>query len=163
MARGDTHIGHAVSESETLDQVIAHLTAMTVGSRADQRRLAESLDLLYALKRQATVGMHRNSGAPRSKKRNPVLALFGNPSKTKHAIDCGEVLSHNVQAVLYVRDDDGEEYAHGYGLEDDHDLELHTHRDGAVTIGGLKRETGFALVGLPGGEVVICDAAEVDE
>lgn len=160
MARGGTQVGHAVSESETLDQIIAHLTAMSPSSRADQRRLAEATDLAYALKRQATMGVHAN---PRSRKRNPILALFGNPSKMKRAIECGEVLSHNVQAVLYVRDDDGEEYAHGYGLDDDNDLQLKTHRDGSVTIGGLKRETGFALVGLPSGEVVICDAAEVDE
>jgi hypothetical protein len=159
MARGATSVGHALSESETLDQIIAHLTAMTPSSRADQHRLLKATDLAYALKRQASMGVHANA---RGRKKNPMLALFGNPSKLRCALREGEVLSHNVQAVLYLRDDDGEPYAHAYGLKRDDDLKLKTGANGDVTLGGLADETGMALVGLPNGEVVICDAREVD-
>lgn len=62
------------------------------------------------------------------------------------------IISHNVQAVLYLRDDDGEPYVHGFG---DADLELHTHRDGAVTIGRLKDRTGVELVLKPDGSVLL--------
>jgi hypothetical protein len=152
MARGETQVGTSVSESETLNRAIALLSGIYPDHKPEQRMLAAAIDLLYGLKRQASMGIHQNA-----RKKNPVLALFGNPHVRE-----GEVLSRNVQAVLYMRADDGEPYAHGYGLQHDDDLKLATKRDGTACLGGLVEKTGMALVGMPNGMAVICDARMVD-
>jgi hypothetical protein len=63
------------------------------------------------------------------------------------------IISHNVQAVLYLRDDDGEPYVHGFG---DADLHLRTNtRTGAVTIGNMKVRTGVEAVLLDDGSILL--------
>jgi hypothetical protein len=58
-----------------------------------------------------------------------------------------------VQAVLYLRDDDGEPYVHGFG---DADLDLRTNtRTGAVTIGNMKVRTGVEAVLLDDGSILL--------
>lgn len=65
----------------------------------------------------------------------------------------GRIISHNVQAVLYLRDDDGEPYVHGFG---DAELDLHTNtRTGAVTIGNMKERTGVEAVLLDDGSILL--------
>jgi hypothetical protein len=83
-----------------------------------------------------------------NRRRNPALVVVGNPSRGK-----GIIISHNVQAVLYLRDDDGEPYVHGFG---DADLDLKTDtRTGAVTIGNMKSRTGVEAVLLDDGSILL--------
>lgn len=86
---------------------------------------------------QVTRGIHAN----------PALLVFGNPRKKQ-----GTRMSGNVLAVLYVHDDDGEQYAHGFG---DAVLDLHTQRDGTVTIGGLSDATDVEMIAQDDGSVVL--------
>lgn len=78
---------------------------------------------------------------------NPSLLVFGNPRKKR-----GTRMSGNVLAVLYVHDDDGEQYAHGFGNAE---LELNTRRDGTVTIGGLSDGTDVEMIAQDDGTVLL--------
>jgi hypothetical protein len=163
VARGATQIGEAVSESETLGAAIDLLTSGPVSDR----KLAEAVDLLFALQRQAKAGVHKNA-----RTKNPVLTILGNPI-TKGTLAAGELLSRDVQAVLYIHDLDRVPYAHGFGdanltldtlgRGDSYTVEGHRKvaKGGEVVIGGLKDQTGIAMMGVKGGEIVLFDEARM--
>lgn len=61
-------------------------------------------------------------------------------------------MSRNVLAVLYIHEDDGEQYAHGFG---DAQLDLDTQRNGTVTIGGLLERTDVEMIAQDDGTVLL--------
>lgn len=79
---------------------------------------------------------------------NPALLVFGNPGKRGKS----QRMSSNVLAVLYVHDDDGEHYAHGFANAE---LDLDTARDGTVQIRGLPDTTDVEMLALDDGSVLI--------
>lgn len=82
---------------------------------------------------------------------NPALVVFGNPGRGKRRVS-GKKFSGNVLAVIYVHDEDGERYIHGF---DDARLDLKTMRDGTVQISGLADESDVAMVALDDGSVLL--------
>lgn len=85
---------------------------------------------------------------------NPALVVFGNPRKgvRKNPATTGEKFSGNVLAVIYVHDEDGDNYVHGFA---DARLDLKTLDDGTVQIAGLPDETDVEMLANPDGSVTL--------
>ena len=98
--------------------------------------VAKALDLVERMLDQLGKGIHVN----------PLMAVFGNPGKR------AVCFSEDVMAVLYVHKEDGAAYCHGFGNAD---IRLQTHRDGSVTIHGLKEQTGVKM--LAAGQCVVLE------
>lgn len=77
------------------------------------------------------------TGARRAMRRNPSTGA--------------ETFSANVLGVLYVHDEDGNPYAHGFG---DADLKLVTKGD-EITIRGLKSRTSVCMDAEPDGSITL--------
>jgi hypothetical protein len=82
-------------------------------------------------------------GTDRPMRRNPPLAIFGNPKG-------GKLMSRNVLAIAYIHEEDGEPYVHGFG---DAPIKLKTGRDGTVTIKGLVDKTDVGMSAQADGSV----------
>lgn len=94
----------------------------------------------------------------RSAQANPALIVFGNGRRrarrpnTKHR--AGEIISHNVQAVLYLRDDDQVPYIHGFG-DADLDEDALDRGDWNTVIAQLHDETGVEAVLQSNGAILL--------
>ncbi len=128
----------------TLDTVIADLKQLGVSTPTDRLRLERSVNALSALR--ADMGGRRRANRAQS---NPALVVFGNPSHR-----AGEVISHNVQAVLYLRDDDSVPYIHGFG-EADLDERALERGDWNKVIGQLHDSTGVEAVLQKDGSILL--------
>jgi hypothetical protein len=134
------------------------LTIAALEPYAGSPEMSQIISRLTADYKQARAQVESRSGSFNVVSRNPLLTILGNPLSKGKALQAGELLSRNVQAVLYLHDQDHLPYAHGFG---DADITLKTHRDGAVTIGGLQDHTGVAMMGLKGGEILLFDEKEM--
>jgi hypothetical protein len=85
-----------------------------------------------------------------NRKRNPALVVVGNPPKGK-----GIIISHNVQAVLYLRDDDGVPYVHAFGYGEDEEPPEPKERGDTLMLRGLKDSTGVEAVLLSDGSILL--------
>lgn len=108
---------------------------VTVTDNATAHQIKQRVIKLYNLPERITVtATGYDMGTPRS-----------NPRP-------GRCMSNNVVAMLYVHADDGELYCHGFGNAP---ITLSTAPSGAVTIGGLKNNTGVQLYALEGGALSV--------
>jgi hypothetical protein len=85
-----------------------------------------------------------------ARKRNPALVVFGNPPKGK-----GIIISHNVQAVLYLRDDDGVPYVHAFGYGEHEEPPEPKERGDTLMLRGLRDNTGVEAILLPDGSILL--------
>ena len=120
------------------DQAMRSLTAL-----ADRQRTAKLIQAIQQVAKQMRDqvgrGVHRNP--------SPLL-VFANPKGKRGA----QKFSSNVLAVLYVHDDDGENYAHGFANAE---LDLETLHDGTVKLGGLPTDTGVEMIAQSDGSVLL--------
>lgn len=123
------------SESTALRKVRATLHRVLRSARlteADHHALDAALTEVDTLLAQVGRGVHPN----------PLLAVYG--------LNPGHCFSEHVMAVVYVHKEDGELYCHGFGNAD---LGLTTHRDGSLTIRGMRERTGVRMVAERDGSV----------
>jgi hypothetical protein len=99
------------------------------------------------------VGVPGRGASVPSRKRvrgNPALVVVGNPPRGK-----GIIISHNVQAVLYLRDDDGVPYVHAFGYGEDEEPPEPKERGDTLMLRGLKDRTGVEAVLLSDGSILL--------
>lgn len=137
-ARGTALDRPAASETDALEQMFDQVAAAFDhwGEDRYKQYLTRAMGIMRQLHDQASAGVHKN----------PALIVFGNPKRQ------GAVISHNVQGVLYLRDDDGIPYVHGFG---DAPITLRSSKSGSVTIGKMKNETGVEAVLLTDGSILL--------
>jgi hypothetical protein len=85
-----------------------------------------------------------------NRQRNPALVVVGNPPRGK-----GIIISHNVQAILYLRDDDGVPYVHAFGYAEHEEPPEPKERGDTLMLRGLKDSTGVEAVLLSDGSILL--------
>jgi hypothetical protein len=94
--------------------------------------------------------VHRASRSTNNRRSNPALVVVGNPPKGK-----GIIISHNVQAVLYLRDDDGVPYVHAFGYGEHEEPPEPKERGDTLMLRGLRDNTGVEAILLPDGSILL--------
>jgi hypothetical protein len=85
--------------------------------------------------------------------RNPPLVTYFNPPKLRTAERQGNVIARHVSAIVYMHDEDGRLYVHGFGSEP-----VMRQRGAELTLSELSRDSNVRAIALRDGSVQLVHA-----
>lgn len=84
--------------------------------------------------------------------RNPALVTYFNPPKLR-GVRRGDVIARHVSAIIYMHDEDGRMYCHGFGREP-----VMRQRGRDLTLSELSRDSNVKAIANPDGSVLLVHA-----
>lgn len=84
---------------------------------------------------------------------NPPLVTFFNPPRLRAAERGSDVIARHVSAIIYMHDEDGRMYVHGFGHEP-----VMRQSGNSLTLSGLSRDSNVRAIALRDGSVRLVHA-----
>lgn len=87
-------------------------------------------------------------------RRNPPLVTYFNPGRSlTKPFRTSDIIARHVSAIIYMHDEDGRMYVHGFGHEP-----VMRHRGAELVLSELSRESDVRAIALPDGSVRLVHA-----